>query len=650
MITFFRRLFASKFGLFFAMAFVLLIGAAFALADVSAPGGGAGFLGRGGDTVASVDGVDVDDERMTQLVTTALRNAREERPGLDMAALVEDGGLDEIIDQYMQGEALSAFSRDNGLLISKRLIDATIAGIPAFQGLTGSFDEPTFRQVLVQQGLTEEDVRRDLTRQTLVGILLGPVAASAQVPTTVARSYARLLLEERSGQVAAIPSSAVPQGAAPTAEQLNGFYQDNIRRYTLPERRSMRYAVFSLDQMDFPAPTEEQIREYYEANSDTYGGSETRTFRQIVLTDAADARAFHAAVAGGEDFGEQAAERGFTLSATRVSGATQESFERATSEEIAAAAFAADEGALLEPMRSGLGWHVIRVADIVTRDATPLGSVRPEIVQALTEQAGNEALAQFYLDIENAIDDGASFEEVAQDKDLTIVSTPLVSPNGLAPQQPDFRPSADLLPILEMAFTLEDDEDAVLVPVIADQRFALLDVTEIARSAPQPLNSIRQFVTRDYIADRAARLAQGIAADIAAKVNEGMPLSQALSEADVTLPAPQPARATRQAIAQAGADVPEAVQLMFRMAESTAKLVRLPRDQGWYVVVLDSIESDIDAITPQVVEATRREFATVTADEYAEQFVNAVLADYTIERNEEAIEALAERLITGRRN
>ncbi|QLC21660.1 hypothetical protein HFP51_05395 [Parasphingopyxis sp. CP4] len=650
MISFFRRLFASKLGLALAMGLLILIGTAFALADISAPGGGTSLFGGSGNAVASVEGAEVTDEELQRLLNRALQNAREDQPGLDMAAMIEGGALDETIDQYMRGEALSSFARDNGLLISKRLIDASIAEIPAFQGLTGNFDEPTFRQVLAQEGLTEDEVRTDLGRQTLLGLLLGPVSAAAEVPAEIAAPYARLLLEERTGQVAAIPSAAMPEGEEPTAEELTAFYDDNLDRYTLPERRSLRYAVFDLAQLEVPAPTEEQVREYYEANSDTYGGSATRSFQQIILTDEADAQAFFEAVNGGADFGEQAIERGFSLPSIQVSGATEDSFARAASEEIAAAAFAAAEGDLLEPSQSGLGWHVIRVADIVDRDATPLGTVRPEIVQALTDQAGNEALAQLYLDIENAIDDGASFEEVVDDKGLTIVSTPLVAPNGLSPQQPDFRPSADLLPMLQLIFTLDDDEDAVIAPIVADQRFALVDVTEIARSAPQPLETILPFVQQNFLSDRAARQAQAVAAEIAEKVNGGMPLAQAMAETELTLPPVQPARASRQAISQPGANIPEPVRLLFRMAEDTAKLVRLPQDQGWFVVVLNSIVSDADAVTAELIEATRREFANVTADEYAEQFVNAVIADYPIERDEDAIEALSQRLITGRSN
>ena len=254
------------------------------------------------------------------------------------------------------------------------------------------------------------------------------------------------------------------------------------------------------------------------------------------------------------------------------------------------------------------------------------------------------------MQIENAIDDGASFEEVVDDKGLTIVSTPLVAPNGLSPQQPNFRPSADLLPMLQLVFTLDDDEDAVIAPIVTDQRYALVDVTEIARSAPQPLESILPLVQQNFLSDRAARQAQAIAAEVAEKVNAGMPLAQAIAETELTLPPIQPARASRQAISQPGANVPEPVRLLFRMAEDTAKLVRLPQDQGWFVVVLNSIVSDAEDVTDELIEATRREFANVTADEYAEQFVNAVIADYPIERDEEAIEALSQRLITGRAN
>lgn len=644
MIQFFRNMFSSKLGAFLAVLFVGVIGISFALLDINAPGG---MFQPSGEAVATVGDEEITDTRIQEMMTRALQNAREENPGIDMAAFIEAGGIDDAIDQAAREVALRSFADEHGLYLSKRLIDSMIAEVQVFQGLTGQFDENVFRQVLAQQNLTEEEVRADMYRQRLAGIILGPVAQAAFIPEAVAQPFAALLLERRSGQIAAIPAAAMPQGNPPTAEELNAYYQENIARYTLPERRAVRYAIFTREQMTVPNPTEEQVREYYEENSERYGGSETRTLRQIILPDEAAAQTFYRAVNGGADFTAEAGERGFSEPATRISGATQESFARQTSTEIAARAFRASEGTLLQPQRSGLGWHVISVADVSNRSATPLASVRPEITAALREELADEALAEFYLAIENGIDDGASFEEVAEAQGLTIESTRPLAPNGLDPQRPTYRPDEDLRPILQAAFTMDEEEDPIVVPIEQDRRYAMVDVIQVARSAAQPLERIRPLVTQQFIVDRANRRAQQIANQIAEQVNDGTSLSEAVAAADVDLPAPQRAQASRQQIAQMGPNVPAPLRLMFRMAEDTAKLVRLPDNQGWFVVVLESIETTGEEVAEELVAQTRQQFGRITSDEYAQQFVNALLADRPLERNEEAIAALADRL-TGR--
>src|SRR3546814_6193829 len=64
MITAFRRLFSSTLGKFFALAFVLLVGLAFALSDVTGSGS---FGGVGGANVASVGGSERSEEHTSEL-------------------------------------------------------------------------------------------------------------------------------------------------------------------------------------------------------------------------------------------------------------------------------------------------------------------------------------------------------------------------------------------------------------------------------------------------------------------------------------------------------------------------------------------------------------------------------------------------------
>lgn len=648
MISFFRNLFSSRLGVILAILFVGLIALAFALGDIQTMGGFGGGQTVASGSVATVEGEEITEEAVTDRLNRALDAARAQNPAIDLAAIIEAGALDELVDQMIRDRALLVFARAQGMAVSRRTVDGAIASIPAFQGLTGQFDEATFRQLIASRNLTEAQVREDLGSQAMMQQILGPVGAAVRVVEGLARPYAALLVEERAGQVAQVPSRAMPMGAPPSAEELAAYYQANLPRYTLPERRIVRYAVFSRDDIEVPAPTDAQIREYYTANSDRYGGTETRALRQVILPDEAAARAFAAEVAAGKSFEQAASERGFSEASTVAGEPTQSEFAAQTSPAIAQAAFAAEEGALTGPARSGLGWHVVRVVSIDRRAERSLATVRAEIVAALSQANEEQALVTYYESLEEQLSSGASFEEVARARGLEIVTTPPVSAEGRAAGAQGFTPAPELAAILPLAFTMEEGEDPLVQPLDqAGQSYALVDVTRIMRGAPRPLAEIRPIVTEHFLLERASARARAVAATIAARVDRGMPLAEAVEAAGIALPPVQPASASRAAISQPGVEVAPALRLMFRMAADTAKLLPLPDAEGWLVVVLDTIESNADQITPDLVQATQAEFAQVTAREYVDQFTNAVLADYEVARDEAALAALAARL-TGR--
>lgn len=642
MIQFFRNLFSSKIGAVFALLFVVLIFFAFALADINAPGG----MFSSSNAIATVGDQEITEEQITDRLNQRLQAIRQQQPGVDMNILVQQGELDNLIDTYARIFAMRQFAEDNGLVFTKALVDAAIASDPNFRGLTGEFDETAFRQILAARGITEANVREDLTFQLVERLVLRPIQ-SGFVTAAAARPIAELFLERRRGRIAAVPAEAMPDGDPPTAEQLQRYYNDNIDRYTLPERRAVRYAAFDLSNVDVPDPTEEQVRAYYRENQDEYGGTQTRTLYQVILPSEGEANAFYRAVNGGTDFAAAARERGFSSSAITVSNVTQEVYARQSDEAVARAAFGADEGALVRPVESDLGWHVVRVNTITTRDATPLAAVRPEITQALREELSQQALAEFYLEIENAIEDGASFEEVVEAKGLQVRNSPLVTPGGVSPTRPDYRPDPELGPVLQLAFQMDEDDDPELVAITQDERFALVDVTQVAQTGPQPLQRIREIVSAQYVAERANRRARRVADGIVEKVNDGTPLTEAMAEAGVTLPPPEQVAMSRAQLLQMGENIPAPLELLFQMATDTAKLIRLPQDRGWFIVILDEIIASDEELPDGLIEQTREEFATITGNEYAQQFVNAVLADYPLTRDEAAIEALGARL-TGR--
>ena len=81
------------------------------------------------------------------------------------------------------------------------------------------------------------------------------------------------------------------------------------------------------------------------------------------------------------------------------------------------------------------------------------------------------------------------------------------------------------------------------------------------------------------------------------------------------------------------------------MAAGSTKLLEAPADQGWFVVDLDSIETELPDEDDEVLTNTRQQLAPALAREYTEQLTRAIRDSVGVERNEDAINAVRERLL-----
>src|SRR4029453_5193582 len=103
-----------------------------------------------------------------------------------------------------------------------------------------------------------------------------PAAVEAKVPVAIARPYAAMLLEQRTGQLALVPTDQFKAGLNPSDGDLQSFYSQNRPRYMLAEQRVLRVAKISPETVANVAPGDAEIAAYYKANQATYGGTETR--------------------------------------------------------------------------------------------------------------------------------------------------------------------------------------------------------------------------------------------------------------------------------------------------------------------------------------------------------------------------------------
>lgn len=638
MLAFFRRALSS----WLAVGLLGLIMIAFIVTGVGTPGGGL-TGGPGADAVATVAGKPIPVNTIANRAQSALTQARQQQPALTMPQfLTAVGGLGPIVEQTIGGAVLSAWADRHGLVASERLIGGEIGSIPAFKGVTGKFDEGAMNAVLSQRRMTfamlHDDIRDDLLRRQL----LTPITTGVRAPDGVLRSYAQLVIDKREGVIGLVP--ATPAGiAAPTEAEIADFYKGHIARYSLPERRALRYALIGPETVAAAAaPSEAEIAAQYKTDAAKYAASETRTIQRVVLPDEAAARAFSAKVARGTPFATAATEAGLAAADISVGAVTKAAFAGTDGGAIADAAFALPTGGTTAPVKSALGWSIAHVEAVKVTPARSLAQARAEIAAALAKTKAETALSTVVQQAEDALNDGASFDEVAAKHKLQAVTTPALLPNGVAPSDPAFKADANVAALLKAAQETTADDEAT-VETIDPTHFALMRVASVVPAAPLPLAQLKPRVAQELIAQRAASRARGIAQGLLAKLNS-QPAAAAFAGAG--LKPPQPIAISQLELSRAGANVPAPLRVLFRLAPGKAELVQGPNG-SWFVVKLERITPGDPRALPLVIGATRNELQRSIGEEYAEQFAKAARGEVTVKRNPAALNALEQQLRGG---
>lgn len=645
MLSAFRRLSKSAVGTVIVVLFLVAILASFAVADLanvrsSSFGGSSSSLATVGDEM-------ITERDMDSAMRRVLNQARQQNPEATYANIA--GQFGAVLDSLIDERALLAFAADHGFVLSKRLVDAEIANLPQTRGLDGKFSEQAYAQFLSQQQMTDADVRRLLNVALTQRLVLAPGAVEARVPLGVARPYASMLLEQREGEVALVPAEAFRAGLNPSDGDLQAYYAQNSRNYVVPEQRVLRIAKIDPSNVPGAAPTEAEIAAYYKANQATYGGAETRVISQAVVQSQAVANGIAQRARGGAGFAAAAAPAGLSAEDVSVGPQTRAEFGSLAGDAVANAAFAAAKGGVVGPVKSDLGWHVIKIDDVRAASGKSLAQSRDEIAALLTANKRKEALTDFITKIEDQIADGASLAEAAAVAKLTVTPTPAITAAGAARSNPAYKLPAELAPALKAGFAMAADDDPEVVTLPNDAGYALVGVDSVVEAAPAPLAQIRDQVRDDWIKRKASDRARAVAADIAAKVARGASFQQALAGSAVKLPPAQVVNARRLQISQADAAVAAPLKMMFSLAKGKSRMVADPQGRGYFIVKTNKVVPGNALTNPSLITQTQMAFQQTASDELGAQLLAAMKADQGVKRNEDKISAARQR-ITGSGN
>jgi peptidyl-prolyl cis-trans isomerase D len=385
--------------------------------------------------VIKVGDVEVSGQQVKRAFLTELRRLRDQfGPQLTAADAQNFGVFDQVLSQMASRALLDAAAKDMNVGISDEAVQKLITGNAAFVDQSGKFSPDRFQRVLASNGYREADflaaTRGDMTRQRILESVRGPVIA----PDILVNTLIRYEGERRIALEFPVKAAAMPVPADPGDDVLKAYQTAHAATYTAPETRKL--TVMPLRPEDVAGKitvSEDALKAYFEQHAAEYAKPEERKLSQILLKDEAAAAKVAAALTEGRAPAAVAKESGGTL--TDLGWVVRDGLLSALGDP----AFAAAKGAVLPPLKTPLGWHVVIVQDIHPQEGADFASVRAKVEQAVKAEQILSTLYSLSTAVEDSLAAGSSIEETAKLNGLSAISVDGVTAegklaNGSAPQ------------------------------------------------------------------------------------------------------------------------------------------------------------------------------------------------------------------------
>ncbi|HVY04818.1 MAG TPA: SurA N-terminal domain-containing protein [Burkholderiales bacterium] len=317
---------------------------------------------------------------------------------------LKESVLNELIERRV---TLSRAMR-SGMAVSDAELQKMIAGVEAFHDEAGKFSRERYRQLLQGQGMTpamfESQVRTNLVLDQVRNVYSG----SAFVPESVADRLLKIREQEREVSQVVFNPVDFRKEVNVTDADAQKYYDGHKNEFLLPERVKVEFVVLSLESFQRNVQvSDEEVKKFYDENQKRYQTAEERRASHILIPAAASAAPEEKAKAKAqaEDILKQvkANPKKFGELAARFSkdpgsaerGGDLGFFSRGLMvKPFDDAAFSMKTGEIAGPVETQYGYHIIRLDAIKPVQATPLESVKAQIVEELRKPKVAKAFAE----------------------------------------------------------------------------------------------------------------------------------------------------------------------------------------------------------------------------------------------------------------
>ena len=506
-----------------AKAILVLVILTFALAGIGS------YLG--GST--EVAGVIVNGESINQSEISnefAKERANLERQYGEMFKMIAnnptymEGVRTSVIERLIAKVLITQTAKDMELRVGDEEIKNKIRNMPEFQ-VDGQFDNNRYLSLVRSSGYRVEQfrelLRTDLTREQLMTAVIGSDFVLNNEATTIAA------LEQQLRDIRYIEVKAADflNDAQVSDDEVTDYYDANSGQFTTQDRLSLEYVELKVSDLISRVEVEEsEIVESYNSNLAQYKTTERRRVSHILFEFGEDEAAAQAKaeaalvrVNAGEDFAELAK----TLSEDTFSGEEGGDLDWMTNDNnddvFIEAAFALDNNATSDVVRSDSGFHIIKVTALEASTTQTLAEVHDDIKQGMLTDAAKELFYELQQELtDTAFAVPENLTESASVIESTVKSTALFNRSTVPP-------SVNYPSVVEAAFSeqvLDEELNSEVIEINADHHIVVRK-KEYIPSVVKSLDEVKEQIIATLKQQKASDLAKEKAQEYLASWEQG---------------------------------------------------------------------------------------------------------------------------------
>jgi peptidyl-prolyl cis-trans isomerase D len=591
------------------------------------------FRNRPTDTsVAKVGREGIDANQLQAAMQPALERLTSQLgTQVDLRQAKQMGVVDQVLGQLVDNSLLDQQTQRMQLDVSDGVVRDTITQDPMFRGGNGMFDRNAFDALLAANHMTEPEyvarVRTDIPRQDLLLALTGGAVAPAPI---IDRLY-RYRDEKRVAAIVSLPDAGATGVGQPNDAELSKFYGAHQEMFRAPEYRG--FVLASLTPPDLAKKIEipeAKLKSAYDQRQDEFVLPERRDVQQILAPSEDKAKAAAAALAAGKDWTEVA---------RTIAGQDPHTIDlglmkrEELPQNLGDVAFGLPLNQPSQPVKSSLGWHILRVVKIVPPTTQSFAEVKAKLQADL---AHNEAVDQLYT-VANHVDDalagGATLDEAASRFALKKTVIAAVDEKGLGRDDKPVPLPVSPSEVLKLAFGTEESRTS-RVTQASDGAIFVLHIDKIVPPAVRPLAEVKDKAVAAWQAQQRKDAVAKEAETLAAATKPGMQLSAVAGAKGLQVATPAPFQ--RQSEAAAGVP-PALVDKLF--AAKPGGVVTASDATGSYVAQLTKVEEPQTAAKGATASLSQEVTAGIQAD-LAEEYTRALRADFPVEIYRDTLDRL----------